>query len=360
MTTNNPNTITITELRTVLTLGTVYGIRMLGLFMILPVFALYAKQLPDYTPLKVGIAIGIYGLAQALLQIPLGLLSDRIGRKSVIIGGLVVYALGSIVAANAATLYWIIWGRAIQGSGAIAAVIMATVADLTRKEVRTQAMAIIGIGIGAAFILSMLFGPILEHWIGVPGIFWLSCGLALFSIMAILLLVPTPRPPGLSIDTTDSIGTQINKVLFNSELLRANFGIFTLQLLMTSLFLVVPLELNLFGIPSAHHWQVYIPVILISVVGIVPLVIMERRGNSSIKGLVLLGILVLLGAEVGLFVWGNDFVGFISALLLYFIAFNLLEAVLPSLVTRIAPANAKGIAMGIFSSSQFLGAFCGG
>ncbi|KOR30123.1 MFS transporter [Achromatium sp. WMS2] len=346
------------ELRAVLSLATIYGLRMLGLFLILPVFAIYAKNLPDYTPVMAGLAIGVYGLAQALLQIPLGLLSDRIGRKPVIIGGLLVYALGSMTAALASTLHWIVIGRAIQGSGAVAAAIMALTADLTRENVRIRAMAIIGIGIGAAFMLSMFLGPILEHWIGISGIFWTTCVLAILGVLVTIFLVPQPKYLQIHRDA-ETIPAQFSAVLSKPDLLRAYFGIFTLQTLMTSLFLVVPLELQALNIPNRHHWYVYVPVMLLSAVGIIPLILLSERWHRM-KNIILGSILTLAIAEGALIVLNKEVVTLATALLMYFIAFNVLEGSLPSLVAKLAPVSAKGTAMGIFASSQFLGAFCGG
>lgn len=350
---------TTSELKAVLSLAAVYGIRMLGLFLILPVFALYAKQLPDYTPLMVGLAVGSYGLAQALLQIPLGILSDRIGRKPVIIGGLLVYAIGGVVSALAGNLHSIIIGRTIQGCGAFAGPVMALTADLTREEVRLQAMAIIGISIGASFMLSILFAPTLEHWIGVPGIFWFTSLLAILGIAMIAFLVPQAEPIKIY-QNVEAIPTQFMSAVRNFELLRTYIGIFTLQMLITSLFLAIPWKLkNDLGLPSNQHWRVYVPVLLTSVIGIIPLVFLSKR-TSYVKTTMLGGIFTLAVAELAIFVWGNNLINLSIALFLYFTAFNLLEAILPSLVAKLAPTSAKGTAMGIFSSAQFLGAFCGG
>jgi len=348
----------MSELKAVLSLAAVYGIRMLGLFLILPVFALYAKQLPDYTPFMVGLAIGSYGLAQALLQIPLGILSDRIGRKPVIICGLFTYAIGGVIAALSGTLYGIIIGRTIQGCGAFAGPIMALTADLIREEVRLQAMAIIGISIGAAFMISILSAPTLEYWIGVPGIFWLTTILALCGIGMIKFLVPQPEAIKNQ-QNIETIFAQFISALRNFELLRTYLGIFALQMLITSLFLAVPLKLKELGLSGPQHWQVYVPVLLMSVIGIIPLIFLSKRG-SYLKGTMLGGIFTLAAAELIIFVWGNNLINLLIALFLYFTSFNLLEAVLPSLVAKLAPSSAKGTAMGIFSSAQFLGAFCGG
>jgi MFS family permease len=349
---------TAIERRSALSLAAIYAMRMLGLFLILPVFALYARDLPEHTPLLVGLAIGIYGLTQALLQIPFGLLSDRIGRKPVIVGGLLLYAVGSIVAASSSTLYGVILGRAIQGSGAVAAAVMALTADLTREEVRMRAMAIIGMSIGLAFMVSMVLGPLLDHWIGVPGIFWVTAVLALGGVLVILFLVPQPQHSVVHRDA-EAVPAQFGAVLHEPDLLRLDFGVFTLQLLMTSLFLVVPLELRNLGLSIERHWLVYLPVMLASVLGMVPFILLAER-RRRMKGVLLGAILILVVAELSLFELGAGMTGLVGALFLYFVAFNLLEAILPSLVAKVAPAAAKGTAMGLFASSQFLGAFCGG
>lgn len=359
---------TALERRAVFALASVFAVRMLGLFLILPVFALYAQNLPDYTPLMVGLAIGAYGLTQALLQIPFGLLSDRIGRKPVIIGGLLIYAVGSVIAASAGSLhaiipsvgilYWVILGRIIQGGGAIAAAIMALTADLTSEEVRLRAMAVIGMTIGATFMISVLLGPVLDHWVGVPGIFWITSVLALCAIAVTIFLVPQPIHSTIHRDA-ETVPAQLGLVLRNPNLLRANFGIFTLQMLLTSIFLVIPLELQALNVPRAQHWHLYLPVMLASALGIVPLILLSERGNSM-KWVALSGILTLSIAELALFAWGGSIVGLAGALFMYFLAFNFLEAFLPSLVARLAPAAAKGTAMGVFATCQFFGAFCGG
>lgn len=346
------------ERRAAFSLAAIYATRMLGLFLILPVFALYARQLPDYTPLLVGLAVGIYGLTQAVLQIPFGLLSDRIGRKPVIIGGLLLYAVGSVVAASTTSLHGVILGRAIQGSGAVAAAIMALTADLTREEVRIRAMAIIGMSIGGAFMVSMLLGPLLDHWIGVPGIFWITAGLALMGVIVTIFLVPQPEHSMVHRDA-EAVPAHFGSVLRNLDLLRLDFGVFTLQLLMTSLFLVIPLKLRTLGLPSERHWLVYLPVLLASVVAMVPFIVLAER-RRHMKGVLLGAILVLTLAELTLFELGEAMWGLIGGLFLYFMAFNFLEASLPSLVAKVAPAAGKGTAMGFFASSQFLGAFCGG
>lgn len=346
------------ERRTAYSLAAIYALRMLGLFLILPVFALYAEELPEVTPLLVGLAVGIYGLTQAVLQIPFGLLSDRIGRKPVIVGGLLVFALGSVVAAMAEDIHMVILGRALQGSGAIAAAVMALAADLSREEVRTRVMATIGVSIGAAFMASLILGPVLNHWIGVPGIFWLTAVLALGGVAVALFLVPRADRSRVHRDA-EPVPAQFRAVLRDRDLLRVDFGVFALHMMLTALFLAVPLILRDLGLANESHWQIYLPVMIASVAGMVPLIILAEK-RRHMKG-VLLGAVSVLGlAQLLMYLVGQAWIGMVSGLLLFFVAFNLLEASLPSLVAKMAPAAAKGTAMGFFSSSQFLGAFAGG
>lgn len=347
-----------TERRAAFSLATIYALRMLGLFLILPVFAIYAEHLPDVTPVLIGLAIGIYGLTQALLQIPFGLLSDRIGRKPVIVGGLVIFALGSVVAANADTIYGVILGRALQGSGAIAAAVMALAADLSREEVRTRVMATIGISIGGAFMVALILGPVLHHWMGVPGIFWLTAVLALCGVGVALFWVPDPLKSSVHRDA-EPVPAQFRSVLAQKDLLRLDFGVFTLHLMLTALFLSVPLILKDMGMPVQSHWQIYLPVMLVSVAGMVPFIILAEK-RRHMKGVLLGAVLALALAQAGLFLLADSMSGLVIGLLMFFVAFNLLEASLPSLVAKMSPAEAKGTAMGFFSSSQFFGAFAGG
>ena len=346
------------ERRATLGLAGVYGFRMLGLFLILPVFALFAEGLPGATPFLTGLAIGIYGLTQAALQIPFGLLSDRIGRKPVIFGGLLLFALGSVIAGMAEDIWLIIIGRAIQGSGAIAAAVMALAADLTREENRTKTMATIGMTIGASFMLAMLAGPVLDRWIGVSGIFWMTGVLALLGIALVALVVPTPIRSSVHRDA-EPVPAMFRRVLGNPDLLRLDFGIFTLHLILTALFLAVPLILRDLGLEPLRHSMVYLPVMLGSIAAMVPFVIIaERRGQM--KPVFLGAVALLMLAQIALGGLSGSFWGFVFALWMFFTAFNLLEATLPSLVSKVAPVDAKGTAMGVYSTSQFAGAFCGG
>jgi MFS family permease len=345
------------ERRATLGLSLIFALRMLGLFMILPVFALYAGDLKGVTPQTLGLALGIYGLSQALLQLPFGLISDRLGRKPVIIAGLLVFAAGSVLAAQAHDIYWVIAGRALQGAGAIGAVINALLADLTREQVRTTAMALLGISIGACFLLAMVLGPLLNAWISVPGIFWLTAAMGLMGIGVLLLWVPAAPPVTLS-DEPHS-WRELARVLSSTELLRLDGGIFILHAILTSLFVAVPLALRDAGLDGQHHWQVYLPVMLLSIGLLLPL-LKQSEGPGQLKPVFLACILLLGLAQLGFafLPHGQWMLGVL--LLVFFTGFNLLEAMLPSLISRQAPAGHRGAAMGVYSSLQFLGTFCGG
>ena len=347
------------EWRVTASLAAIYAVRMLGLFMILPVFTLYAESLPGYTPALVGLAIGIYGLSQAIFQIPLGVLSDKLGRKPVIIGGLLVFAIGSAIAALGHSLWTIIIGRAIQGLGAVAGPTMALAADLTREENRTRIMAIIGMTIGLSFMGGMILGPIISQFAGVPGIFWITMLLALLGIALIILAVPTPeravqhRDAGVMKD-------YLGKALKNIALLRMNAGVFILHLVMTANFLVLPpiFEHDL-GLPRAEHWKVYAPVFAGSFLLSIPLIIIAEK-RHKIRTLLLASTVTLILAEVGMAMSYEHIGWLLAAFFLFFVGFNFLEAVQPSLVAKYSDVSTKGTAMGIFSSSQFLGIFAGG
>lgn len=347
------------ERRAASSLASIFGLRMLGMFMILPVFALYADQLQGVTPLLVGIAIGAYGLTQALLQIPFGMLSDRIGRKPVIAIGLLIFATGSIVAAEATTIEWVIAGRALQGAGAIAAAIMALLADLTREEFRTRAMAGFGASIGLSFTLALVAGPILDRWIGVPGIFWLTALLAIVGIAVLFSWVPTPASSHFHRDAEPEPG-QLLRVLANRQLLRLDHGIMTLHMTLTANFVVLPLALQEHaGLDRGHHWWIYLPVLLIGIAAMVPFVVIAEK-RRRMKGVLVAAIVLLAGSELLLALVHDGLWGIVLSLTLFFTAFNVLEATLPSLIAKTAPADSKGTAMGVYASSQFAGAFIGG
>lgn len=352
------NNLAAQERTAAISLATIYAFRMLGLFMILPVFALYAEHLPGATPLLMGLAIGVYGLTQAVLQIPFGMWSDRIGRKPVIFIGLLIFAAGSLVAGSASSIEGIIVGRAIQGGGAIAAALMALAADLSREEHRTKMMAFIGVSIGASFALAMVLGPIVNHWIGISGIFYSTAVMALVGIAILFLFVPTPVASHFHRDTeveTKSVWS----VLTNSQLLRLDIGIFTLHFVLMCVFLVLPLVIqDEMGMAASQHWQIYLPVFLTSLVVMVPFIIIAERKQAMKQ--VFVGAIISLMLATLIFLNSPTFWATVVGLVIFFTGFNLLEASLPSLITKTAPATLKGTAMGMYSSSQFLGAFAGG
>lgn len=349
---------TAEERRASISLAAIFGLRMLGMFIILPVFAVYAENLPggrDHT--LVGIALGAYGLTQAILQMPFGYFSDRFGRKPMLYVGLLIFAAGSFLAAAAPDIYWVIAGRILQGAGAVSAVVMALAADLTREQHRTKAMAMIGATIGLTFGLSMVAGPALNRIIGVPGLFALTGVLALAALGVIYGIVPNPS--GLARAAADRPEAGLfGKVLKDPELARLNFGILALHAALMALFVVVPFTLRAAGLPPDNHWEVYLPVMGGSFVLMVPpLIWAERKGQ--IKPVFIVAIAMLLAAQGLLAAFPESLRGTASALLVFFVAFNLLEAMLPSLVSRLAPAAAKGAAIGVYSSVQFLGTFIG-
>jgi MFS family permease len=348
---------TARERRATTSLASIYGLRMLGMFIILPVFALYAETLPGGRDhVLVGLALGAYGLTQAILQIPFGWASDRFGRKPTIVAGLVVFAAGSFVAAWAPTIGWTIVGRALQGAGAISAAVIALTADLTRHEVRTRAMAVIGMTIGATFALSLILGPVLKGWIGVPGIFAMTGVLALGAIAVLKRGVPEPDPA--HVHPREAGLAAFGKVLADGQLARLNYGIFALHALLMALFVQVPLALRDAGLAPESHWKVYLPVMVASVLLMMPAL---RAADRPARGkAVFMGAVLVLGiGQAILALSGASLVLLAAGLVVFFAAFNLLEASLPSLVSKFAPPAQKGTASGGYSSIQFLGTFIG-
>ena len=349
---------TASEKRATWSLASIYALRMLGLFLIMPVLSLFAEQLEGSTPSLIGMAIGVYGISQAILQIPFGLMSDRFGRKKIIIGGLILFLIGSIVAALSTTIYGVLLGRAIQGSGAIAAPIMALVADLTQEVHRTKAMALIGLSIGVSFGVAITAGPIIAGFIGVHGIFWLIAGLSFIAIFVVRFLVPDPQKSKKHRDA-ELVPNQFLNILKNTELLRLNYGIFVLHAILTASFVVLPLLMRDAGLVPNEHWKVYLPVFVVSMAAIIPFVIVAEK-KRKMKAVFIGAIATLVLADLGLMQFSSTLIGIIGFLWLFFTGFNLLEATLPSLVSKTAPGDLRGTAMGVYSTSQFLGAGMGG
>ena len=348
------------EVRASLGLAGIYGLRMLGLFLILPVFAVYAQTLPGgKNHALVGLALGAYGLTQALLQLPFGMASDRFGRKHVIAVGLLVFAAGSFIAAQSHDLVWIIVGRAVQGAGAVSAAVTALLADLTLDEHRTQAMAIIGGTIGLTFAFSLIAGPALYHAIGMAGIFTITGVLALAALAVLYRFVPDPEPRGLHAEAQAS-PAKLGAVVRDPQLLRLNFGIFALHAAQMAMFVVVPVALTqVSGMDVTRHWQVYLPILAASFVLMLPAIIYaEKRART--KPVFVASIALMLVAQIGFVPGVHSFTGIVIALGVYFVAFNVLEASLPSLVSKVAPVTAKGAALGVYNTSQSLGMFVGG
>lgn len=343
------------ERRAGASLASIFALRMLGLFLILPVFSVYAKTLPGGDNLAlVGFALGAYGLTQAFFQIPFGIASDIFGRKLVIVIGLLIYALGSFVAAWAPDMTWIIVGRVLQGMGAISAAVTALAADLTREEHRTKVMAMIGSSIGLVFALSLVGAPVLYGWIGMGGLFIMTGVLALLAIVLLLKAVP-PAPPPHGHEKLP-----LRRVIFDPDLFRLNVGIFVLHIVQMAMFVVLPHALVDFGgLEAAAHWKVYLPAVLASFAIMIPAIIAAER-KDKMRPIFLLAIGLLVIVQSGLFLLHENLWALALWLLLFFVAFNVLEATLPSLVSRTAPPAAKGAALGVYNTTQAMGLFIGG
>lgn len=349
----------ITEYRHAIALASIFALRMLGLFMIYPVFSTYAHQYKGYTPALLGIALGIYGLSQAILQIPLGLGSDRFGRKPIITLGLLIFALGSIVAATTDHIVGIIIGRALQGAGAIGSTLMAMVADLTSEKNRTPAMAIIGLTIGITFAISMILGPVITTYLSIQGIFWLTSIFALSGILILYTTLPTPQQH-VQQKESNSLFTIFKSILKNPDLLRLDLGIFILHAILTASFVVIPILLtHEVLLQVKHHWMIYLPVLLLSFIAAIPFIVLAERKNRM-KQIFLGAIVIIACSQLSLIISQQTIFTLTLSLFFFFCSFNLLEACLPSMISKAAPASSKGTAMGIYSSSQFLGIFFGG
>ncbi len=342
------------EFRASLSLASIFGLRLFGMFIILPVFALYAEGLPGWNLTLVGIALGAYGLTQAILQAPFGWVSDRLGRKPVMVAGLMVFAAGSLICAMAQAPWAVILGRTVQGAGAISGVAIAMAADLSRPSQRTKTMAIIGGTIGLSFALSFVAAPFLQAAIGVPGIFALTGFLAVAAMAIVVWVVPVPPPA-----RHDATRVPLLEVLRDAELLRLNVGIFGLHAILMALFVVVPLALVRSGLPLGSHWGVYLGAVGVGFLLMLPFVAIPRLARH--ERAVFLGAVVVLAGGLGVLAAASDRLGPLGAgLVIFFTAFNVLEAKLPALVSKAAPPSAKGVASGVYSSVQFLGTFVGG
>ena len=337
-----------------LKISLVMAVRMLGLFMLFPVMSVYAGDYESATPFLIGMAIGIYGLTQAIFQIPFGYLSDRFGRKPILLIGLLVFLLGSILAANTSNIIIVVIGRALQGGGAISAVLMAFLADSISEENRAKANAFVGFQIGVAFMLSLLIGPLISSRIGLSGLFWV---IALLSLIAMLIVLSLKHTKSI---TYYKLSFEAFKETFTKELLALDFSIFSLHLILAAGFIVMPLLIMENQIVSMiDNWQLYLPAVLLSFLGMIPLIVISEKFKKT-KIILLISILLLIASQIIFFSLNLNFKVFLITLTIFFVAFNTVEALLPSLLSRTASASKRGLAMGIFSTSQFLGTFIGG
>jgi len=348
------------EFRVSALLSAVFALRMAGLFMLLPVLSVYASDsYSNASVTLIGCAIGAYGLTQALFQIPAGLLSDYIGRKPVILIGLVLFGVGSLVAAISDSIYGVILGRCLQGSGAIAAAISALIADVTREEKRSRAMAMVGMSIGLSFCLSMVLGPLIAEFIGVKGLFSLIGILTIPAMAIVFFAIPTPVVQKLN-NKSDTITIQLSKIFHHPELIRLNVGVFILHFILMGLFVTLPLNLqNNAGLVREHHWLVYLSTMVLSFVVVIFFIILGEK-KHIVKEMLNVSVCLLLVSQIIAWFEQSSLFGLILSVFVFFVAFNYLEASLPSLVSKQTQANSRGAAMGLFGTCQFLGAGLGG
>ena len=347
------------ETRAASGLALVFAFRMLGMFMVLPVLATYGMDLAGATPALIGLAIGAYGLTQAIFQIPFGVISDRIGRRPVIYLGLIVFALGSVLAANSDSIWGVIAGRILQGAGAISAAVMALLSDLTREQHRTKAMAMIGMTIGLSFAVAMVVGPLLTRAFGLSGLFLATGAMALCGIVIVMFMVP--RSTGTLQHRESGVAKQaLLPTLRHPDLLRLDLGIFVLHAMLMSSFIALPLALvEKAGLPKEQHWWVYLTALLISFFAMIPFIIYGEK-KRKMKRVLLGAVVTLMLTELFFWKFGDSLRALVIGTVVFFTAFNLLEASLPSLISKVSPAGGKGTAMGVYSTSQFLGSALGG
>lgn len=337
-----------------LKISLIMATRMLGLFMIFPIFSVYADNYENVTPLYIGIAIGAYGLTQAFFQIPFGYLSDKYGRKPLLVFGLIIFFIGSIVAANANDIFQVVIGRALQGAGAISAVLMAFLADYVSEDERPKANAFVGVQIGMAFMLALLLGPIVGHQLGISGLFWVIAALSIVALIVVATL-PHAKPK-----KQYKLSIANFKKILTVDLLRLDFSVFSLHLILTTAFIAIPIflvENNILSIQD--NWEIYLPVIVLSFLGMIPMIIVATKYQKT-KTIFLLAIFLLALSQILLYQTALNYANFFIILTIFFVAFNALEALLPSLIAKTATSDKRGLAMGFYSSSQFLGAFAGG
>ena len=348
-------TLTSGERRAILALGSLYSFRMLGLFMVLPVLGIYAVDLPGATPEKLGIALGAYGLTQACLQLPLGWLSDRIGRLPIVVAGLCLFIAGSLVAAGAETIHGIIAGRFLQGAGAIAAALTALAADSTRESQRTKAMAVIGASVGLSFVMAIVLGPVIASSLGLQGVFLVTAALGAVGLVIVLTVLPKNAPKAAAIADGDWAADHV----FGGRLPVLYASVFLLHGLMMATFLIIPATLvNTFDFAASEHWKIYLLTVVLSIPPALFIMRMGRGGEDPRSALSLAIVSLVGGILVALLAPNLTTVG--VGLCFMFLGINALEAILPATVTRVAPGRLRGTALGIFATCQFLGIFVGG
>lgn len=347
------------ELRASGSLALIFALRMLGLFLVLPVFALEASKYPGGNDAAmVGLAMGLYGLTQAVFQLPLGMASDRWGRKRIIVGGLAVFAIGSLVAALADSLTGLMVGRALQGAGAVSAAVTALISDLTRDSVRTKAMAMVGGSIGLMFALALVLSPLLAAWVGLSGIFGLTFALALAGIAVVLWVVPAEPA-----QQSNAPRGRPAELLQHKDLLRLNAGVFILHTVQMAMWVAVPALLVSAGLAKDGHWKLYLPAVVLSFVAMGGLFSMERKGKlrAALLGAIGLVLVVQIGLGAVAQASSQPPLALMGVLMfLFFVGFNVLEASQPSLVSRMAPTHLRGAALGAYNTLQSLGLFAGG